>query len=356
MLAYFAPHTLVESPTLILVAFGLAFWAETWLQEQVTWQAHAMNLCFGVAMVFKYTLAIFAVVPLLEWGVRLRRQPRHVIKSFTFGLALPLLAMGLLDAATWGRPFQSFIAHFNYNFVERGYLEHGVMPFDEYLRIMVERLGPMAIPFMVLLIVCCVRCWRLALSCALALLVISVIEHKEERFMAPLWLWLAPLATLGIDAALQKLNSPLRRSRLNGFAVAALVILALSISQYAGLKEANWNRWRGMFLAQDYVGHRADATGLLHHGDYYGNGGFAILDRFIPCLELDPARIVSPLYNYAVAPMDTQYVAQMRLAGFKPVVRFDLIWVWHRGPEYMLRQMATDGLAAPDFPARLPKP
>ena len=96
-----------------------------------------------------------------------------------------VLAGGLLDWLTWGRPFHSLIAYVDFNLLRGGASTFGVEPFWYYLQSLWHSTGPSLLVLGLLAVLGGARAPALGLTVLANLLVHSWIPHKELRFLVP---------------------------------------------------------------------------------------------------------------------------------------------------------------------------
>jgi hypothetical protein len=150
------------------------------------------------------------------------------------GAAPVMLAGGLLDYATWGRPFHHLIEYFRFNLMEGGAKGFGTEPFWFYLWALLATAPLIALGLPALLpLARRVPLARASLFTVLAsLLVHSGIGHKEIRFLLPIIPLLVALVASGLwlfvstHFDLTKVGPQVRRSLVVAGAV-ALVILGI---------------------------------------------------------------------------------------------------------------------------------
>jgi hypothetical protein len=67
-----------------------------------------------------------------------RRRPR-AFAALVIGALVPVLGFGLVDLATWGTPWGSFIAYVRFNFIEGRAAEFGTEPWRFYIERLFHR-------------------------------------------------------------------------------------------------------------------------------------------------------------------------------------------------------------------------
>lgn len=144
-----------------------------------------------------------------------------------------------------------------------------------------------------------------------------------------MYTWPLMAVAFGIGcAAIQRYRSTLQRSpsRTLGAAVAA-VVLASSLQ---GALALPWADRQPVFSAQSFVGRQPGATGLLLDHRQHENGGYLVLDRNIPQVELTRKRLDNPLYNYVLLTSEGAELDRLREGGWKEVARFQEVRVLAR--------------------------
>lgn len=273
--------------------------------------AGAGGALLGLAVVSRYGSAVMALAA-VGWLAAFRPW-RQAAWAAAGGLAVALL-LGLLDWATWGKPFHSFVAYVQFNVLSgQAAAQFGAEPPAFYLLPLLlwapgwSWLGLAA-------------SWRqgwaagldsvarrfpLPLACGLAYLVaVSSTAHKEHRFLYPaLVLWAmaaaAPLVASGM--------SVLKGRGLR--AGAAAVALCLSLGPY--FVEGPFSVQRPDQFQAIVRATRGNATGLLIVNEgLWGSGGFFYIGKQIPWYTCD-------------WPRDAAFQAAMRDARFNRVVSYD---------------------------------
>jgi GPI mannosyltransferase 3 len=156
----------------------------------------------GCAMVARYGSA----VPIAAAGVVVlaQRRWRESLAALS-GLLLVAIALGLLDWATWGRPFHSFLAYVDFNVLSgKGAALFGALPPSFYaqftLGLVVWAWPGLAFGFSRRAFPESPRPWLMLVPALAYLAAIVATPHKEARFLypafvlfevaaLPAWLW-----------------------------------------------------------------------------------------------------------------------------------------------------------------------
>jgi GPI mannosyltransferase 3 len=294
----------------------------------------ATGALLGLAFAFRYQegLILVGVVLFLIGHRRAQALPMLLV-----GAAIPALAVGLLDGATWGVPFHSLFAYFQANVLEGAAARFGSMPGWFYAWYVVAALG-LGAAFMVALPWAGRQGLALVLTVAGTTLVAhSLTDNKQLRFVVPAMLVLMTATACGIEAALQRL--PERRRGLALVAALGLWVLASAhtasgltfadLGIFAGQPEAAASPWdfrRDLNRALARIGRRDDLCGLVIYpfGGAAGpahqatTGGYTTFHRAAP-MTMGPLTPENASFtNYAVACPDTRG-RLIELPGFAPL-------------------------------------
>lgn len=297
----------------------------------------AAGLLLGVAYLFRYTAPLFFIGPglFLLW-----HRERRPLLRFMLGLGAIVIAAGLLDWLTWGRPFHSVVTYFTFNVAEDGSARYGVEPASWYLSILAAQAGPLW-PLTLVLAALGLSRRRALGACGLGLLLglgaMSLVGHKEERFLLPIVVMLPVAFALGAARAAGALARWDGRRR----AVAASVGLVLSLvmgSSWLAWGGRDWAPNAGWIAAMRWIGERGDARGVLSTAGWAALGGDVVHRRNMPVLtavRLDEAAAPGgDLVDYLVTDQQALAEAGWRLGasvwGFTEVARFREIVVLQR--------------------------
>jgi phosphatidylinositol glycan class B len=189
----------------------------------------------------------------------------------------PLCLYGLVDWLTWGHPFQSMWKYVLVNMTVSK--RFGVEPWWWYLRDLAERLN-----ILLLAAVLAVRRLpKVALIVAATIALFSVIPHKEERFLYPIWPLIIVMASVGLYSLLQsqRLHAPLRlRAALTPVAAAAIIT---GISFLSALRFHFWAGSADTIRLFDLLSRDRSVCGVeLIDIPWVNSGGYTHLHRDIP--------------------------------------------------------------------------
>lgn len=341
-LVYFAPHPLADCGATAFMAWGLARWVEATAEGAPKGRdAVIAGLLFGVAFAIRYSIPIFFVGPVLVVLWQRRWKP---VVHLAAGFLAVALAVGLLDWATWGRPFHSLVGYVKFNLIEGGAAAFGVSPPGWYLAEIARALG-WAWPLVALLALRgAVGARGIGLGVALGLALISSAAHKEERFALPVYAFLPLLATLGawhLGAVIrQRQPKAIRRIARRRVAIVAFAVALLSSSSWIVYAQRDWSPGADWLPAMRWLGARDDVSGILAIAAWPELGGHSMHRLPVPVIastslltdEAERPVLDNLMFNYAV--VDAAKASLVSRASpdhpFVVVARMGRIWILRR--------------------------
>ena len=141
------------------------------------------------------------------------------------------------------------------------------------------------------------------------------------------WFVVAIMLGAGIATLAQRVD---QRWHGRGAYVGVLLAVAILASNAKGIAEWPWTWRRGIFHAQDFVGKRDDATGLLFDGRQHLNGGHLVLQRTIPQAQYRYAFARRGPFNYAALAEESDALQTLKRRGWIEEAQFDEIVVLRR--------------------------
>ena len=282
-LLYFAPVVMTET-----LATYCALWAILIADDNDRNDANmprrlaAAGALFALAVCLRFQYAP-ALVPAVIW--QCGRDRRRWMPVIAGGLAVVLLAGGVLDATTWGTPFQSVWLNFVRNATQGVSAGMGTEPWSYYPQYLLVATGPWAPVLAALLLLGAYRVPALGLAAVSVVLLHSFAAHKEIRFIY-FALAAAPIL-IGIGTAvLLDAISPNRRA-LRTIAVLLLPLLLCGAEASVSLRQATpadaWHRDASTVAAFFAVHADAVVCGVgVRIPWVYRTGGYTYLHRPVP--------------------------------------------------------------------------
>ncbi len=301
----YSSRAMAEVASALPLAFGVSLlWPWRNRPEGRLWRGRIRcpalaGVLLGLATVLRYQngvlLPVVAIVVVVLRGWR-------TAGWVAVGATLVMLAGGVLDWATWGKPFQSLIVYLRFNLVENGANQWGVAPRTFFLHAMLNSNGPAILILTLGFLAGLRRAWPVAVPALVFLAVHSTIPHKELRFLFPV----LPFFLLGAAVGLGGLIARLPYSRASRSVAGGTVALTLSLVFFVRAGQVSfadigqemapgerggptsglvWGAFdeRNRLLSE--AGSRADICGLVAPNmNAYWTGGYTYLHRRVPLL------------------------------------------------------------------------
>lgn len=235
------------------------------------------------------------------------------------GLGASVVVAGLVDLATWGRPFQSVVAAIRVNVVQGKAAQYGTAPWSGYLEA-IWATWSWATLVVVPLAVLGARRYPALAACALGVLAThTVFAHKELRFVYPAIALAIVLAAIGAAEAVSWARARLRVHPA-GLAAAALVVWgAVSLARAASYEttgidpvdETPFSRWSHAawgLESMQLAGTKPDLCGVgLFVQNWEWTGGYTYLHRDVPIFLIETRQDgvdTAGGYNAVIAPAE----------------------------------------------------
>jgi len=309
---YFLGRTLGEPMGVLLGVAGLAI-----LDDRARpWRAGLWaGLGLGLAVVVRYGFASLAVAALVQ--LALERRWKALAGAVLSGGAVAL-ALGVLDAITWGSPWQSMVGYMRFNLGGGAARMFGTAPWWFYLPVCAWW---MAWPLLAGVRRLRLRSDRMLLPAAAYLLALSTTPYKVTRFLFPVvFLVAVALAPAAADGLCALWRSGAARRGLAAAAAAAYV--AISAVSYARLPDLE----RDLFWATMEISRDPGLKKLIVVNEsIWGSGGNFYVGRDVPVLYTGPGyrgyaqAMRDPAVNRAVVFRDPSAQASLEQFGFRPV-------------------------------------
>ncbi|HEU0156813.1 MAG TPA: hypothetical protein VFQ82_12135 [Stellaceae bacterium] len=317
--AYFAARTLSDSVAAHLLVFGLYASMPAAPASAARGRAAAAGALLALAGLLRIQL-MPAIAILALWSLfsGLRRHPL----VFIAGGAVLALAYGGVDAISWGYPFESLWRNLAANLYYGAQHAFGVLPVYWYVAILVGYWTGSAALVLILCLVGAMRLPQPFAAAALICLTLSLIGHKEFRFIYPALLLVVIVAGVGlaqvaswIGEALTDRGWAARRSTITttGAALALTLLAQLAFADGSDAYHKLWSRGRDMLLASRYVAQLKGVCGIgiLDH-DWVWTGGYAAFHQPAPLywsVHLGPLDPDSAAFNTILYDRDKAFGA-----------------------------------------------
>ncbi|WNG39588.1 hypothetical protein F0U61_42400 [Archangium violaceum] len=303
------------------------------------------GVLLGLAFVVRYPSAVFGV-PIAVSLLRARRW--RSVAGGAVGVGVVLLGLGLLDWLTWGALWHSAWKYFEFNVLHKGADAFGTKPWWWYFT---------SLAGMVPLLLAwhfgrgLARRDLLVGAFAFYLGVMTMLTHKELRFMAPL---LPLFVAIAAGPAWRTLSQRvLSRRALGGFVgVYALSSLAAATVQMPGSVS------REQIDATVFVGQQPDLTGFIVAGQQEWNAiGRFHLHRDVPLLvrpnkdlqDLD-GPLTDPKFSHVLVIKDALRAQKLEADGFCVLRRWGPAVLWRRCPSPSSQRASQERLSSPSGP------
>jgi phosphatidylinositol glycan class B len=278
---YFAPVIMAEP--LATDAALLAIWLGDGVRPLSWRRLLAAGLMFGLASSLRFQYApILGVIALLQYT----RRPPDLAVVAAGGIAVVVLALGVLDAATWGAPFQSVWLNYIRNAEQGVSAAMGTQPWFFYIAYYLVAWGAAAGILVGCAILGAVRVPILGAVVLCTIGLHALIPHKELRFVFLATTCMPMLVGAGLGLLLQRVP------RLHPTAVGApiAIVLAVAISSFTAWSTYRhatpgdaWHRDRAMLQATAAARDYPDACGLgIRTIWVYRTGGYTYWNRDLP--------------------------------------------------------------------------
>lgn len=310
-LVLFAPKALAEVVAAHLLLLGLALEANAATGRRRL----AAGALLGAAIALRVQLVPAVLVALAISAWRDRRSWRTLLPAVAVVVGLA----GLLDLATWGRPFHSFLRTLQANLVEGKASAYGTTAWSGYLEAIAATWSWSAA---VILPLAALGARRRPVFAACALVVLAThtaIEHKEYRFVYPSILLAITLAAIGAG---EVVGWARERVRAPAAAIAAAVLLTWGvvsasralryettvIDPASAAPESRWTHARWGLEAMALAGAKPDLCGVgLVLLPWWWTGGYAYLHRDVPIYPLQEEQdgpATAGAFNAVIAPAE----------------------------------------------------
>lgn len=291
------------SASLLVVAAYLA----TTSTRRSMWAA---GMIAGISVFVRYQNGL-VLVGILLWVCSQHRWRNAV--DFAVAATVAGLAGGLLDWATWGSPFHSFLKYLQFNLVEGKAARWGTAPWHFYLVTLWTGTGPAMAGIALGFILAARRAMALVVIVSAYLAIHMAVPHKEYRFLMPILPLGLTVAGVGLAWGIERLRPrPRLVAGVLGVALAvgmihrSVTVTLEDLGKGGGTPSAGdspWHRNEGPNLMLSKAGEQPDLCGVVVVGiDRPSMGGYSYLHRPVPILRPGAPAVVERA-NYALAPL-----------------------------------------------------
>jgi phosphatidylinositol glycan class B len=305
-LIYFAPHALSEVVATNFLVVAAYLCPDQAHATTSAWRWRWLGACLGMTFIFRIQLApAILVIGLWLLAKHGWRTALHV----SVVAAIPVIAAGMLDWATYRYPFQSFILNFWANTVGGVASHYGTEPF--YYLIDLEIHYQTGI-FALVVLGCIVAGLRLPLVLAIAATIVvthSLIGHKEYRFIYPALPFVFVLVGVATAQLIQRITPQARHTTQYG--IATLLVLLWSFASWAQSMEGpfrrEWFRNSGELAAARFIAALPNVCGIAFYNIPDAPPGKVQLNHDVPVFGLTQPEQFDKDYrsfNVVIAPDD----------------------------------------------------
>jgi hypothetical protein len=293
-LVYFGPKTLYEAAaanTLIIAVYLATIIATDNMSiTRRRWLVVLLGFLLGLTFWLRFHLAV-AVPFIAAWACR--GKVRELSVPLISGAMIPLIAFGITDWLTLGTPFQSVWKNVWINIGAGRSTAFGTAPVNWYVS---ELEGLWRWAFVPILALACAGARRLPLFALVAAVIIgsmSIVPHKELRFIFPAIALIIVLAGVGTALIIERLRLLLWPAG-PGWLPSSLAILVWLLTSaiiaiggsWPGLYSELHDFSPDVIQAETYLHQRRDMCGLGLLGvPWFWTRGYTGLHRPVPITE-----------------------------------------------------------------------
>ncbi len=324
-LVFFAAKGLSEVIAANFLVIGLFFLAGPDSREATKGRALLGGMAVALAVALRIQL-LPAVLPIAAFVFYKSRNWRSAV----LGALIATISVGLLDWATWGRPFQSIWLNVWLNLVEGRSELFGTRSNLFYAAKMYRHWNWALLPMTFFAVRGMKKLPIVAGVAAIILISHSLIPHKEYRFMYPAIPLIAMLVGAGCAQWLTATNAAGAKAASTrlGFVVAGWAVISLALAT-TGQFAAFWSTNRGFLMAARELRLAQDACGIGVRVHWAHTEGYTHVHRNIPIYSVRSPQALqrlTPAVNYVLQRSDA-------MEGGTP---FSVLKCWaqdgHHGP------------------------
>lgn len=277
-LVEFAPRTMPEVLAAHLLLVGL-YYGTCSDRFSPRYRLFMAGVSCGLAVSLRIQLAP-AICFLILYFCRSSWKGR--LSAGISGFFLPMLLFGLADLITWRHMFQSFYLYFWENAIEGKSLLYGSLPWYWYLVRLWRELGILTI----LAVFGSRRSPILGWIVLITLASHSLLDHKEFRFLYPIFPIIIVLSVLGFVDLVKVLTNQFNIHLKPEVVILAGISIFVLSSLFCSLRFPLFAR-QGAMMAFTKLGEQPKSCGVGLYGiPWYLTGGYTYLHRDIPIIPL----------------------------------------------------------------------
>ncbi|MBK5113751.1 MAG: glycosyltransferase family 39 protein [Candidatus Heimdallarchaeota archaeon] len=239
-----------------------------------TLQSLFAGISVGLAFMFKFPVAVIGI-PLFIWIIIHKKWKE--LAFFTGSILLMVMVQGFIDLATWGSFLHSAITFLDYNIFSGGSATHGTSPFGTYGILLVDQYQEYILIFVLFVIIALQKDKKTLYLCSLIvfyLLIFTLIQHKEYRFILPIITLLVLLAAKGFI----KYPQFIRKRNLRKGIYTFFILLTITYSGVMSFSIKSFQPNNQHCLAFQYIGSIPDVDVVATlEGPIYGHPGMSYL-------------------------------------------------------------------------------
>lgn len=290
-LVYFSPKAFAEvfATDFLLPGLYLGMYGDELPEKK---RLALAGICLGIAVCVRMQYAP-AVAFAVLWCCG--KQWKTRAPALFAGLLLPVIAFGVVDAFTWGYPFQSYIRYFQMNLFSSRATHYGVEPWYIFFTALWRTMWPM----LLLAVFAIKRNELLAWVVAITVVTHSLITHKEFRFIYPVLPILVTLAAMGLVEIVSFVSKRLSRVPSPRMVTATGLIGCVLIS--AGFaRTMHWDKSSGGLIALNKLSRDPSVCGVgFLVLPWTLTGGYTHLHRDVPLILVNRnAPLVGQMLNF----------------------------------------------------------